>query len=188
VRGTSAAGKQAGRDPEWDRSRLRNPATLLAFLATFAATVFLAQVSGCNVHELGHALVGSLVGWEVEMVNFCAPAGGSVIYSRVGNWVGNVHGYAGGLSAALFLFGAYVLIFARRSLPRRSPVWWAAGLGTVVWIGPQLVIAVMEGTAGPGDDYTELFWEHPLVFVTLVILAGVVGAVVYFFRWRRINH
>jgi hypothetical protein len=58
----------------------------------------------------------------------------------------------------------------------------------VVWIGPQLVVAAMEGTAGPGEDYTERFREHPLVFVTLVILAGVVGAVVYFFRWRRINH
>jgi hypothetical protein len=188
MRATSAAGRQSGRHPEWDRSRLKNPTTLFAFLATFAAIVFLAQVSGCNVHELGHALVGSLVGWEVEMVNFCTPAGGSVVYSRVGNWAGNVQGYAGGLSAAWFLFAAYVLVFARRSLPRRSPVWWAAGLGTVVWIGPQFVIAVMEGTAGPGEDYTELFRERPWVFVTLVILAGVVGAVVYIFRWRRIDH
>jgi hypothetical protein len=164
---------------------LRNPATLLTFLGTFVAAVFLAQVSGCNVHELGHALVGSLVGWDVDVVNFCTPAGGGVIYSRVGNWAGNAQGYAGGLSAALFLFGAYALVFARRSLPRRSPVWWAAGLGTVIWIGPQLVIAVMEGTAGPGENYTELFDQRPLVFIPLVILAGVISAFVYVIRWRR---
>jgi hypothetical protein len=158
---------------------------LLAVVATFVAATILAQLGGCNVHELGHALVATLLGWEVELVNLCTPAGGSVVYSRVGNWAGNVQGYAGGLSAALFLFAVYVLVFARRSLPRRSPVWWAAGLGTVVWIGPQLVIAVMEGTAGPGEDYTERFREHPLVFVTLVILAAVVSAAVYVLRWRR---
>jgi hypothetical protein len=184
VRGASAADRQVGQSPEWTWSRLQNPITLLTFLATFVATVLLAQVSGCNVHELGHALVGTLVGWEVEVVNLCTPAGGSVVYSRVGNWTGNVQGYAGGLSAALFLFAAYVLVFARRSLPRRSPVWWAAGLGTVVFIGPQLVIAVMEGVAGQGEDYTELFRERPLVFVTLVILAGAISSAVYVLRWR----
>jgi hypothetical protein len=185
VRSGPAGDGKVVRFREWDRSRLRNPKTLITVLATFVATVFLAQVGGCNVHELGHALVGWLVGWEVEMVNLCTPAGGSVVYSRVGNWTGNLQGYAGGLLAALFLFGAYVLVFARHSLPRRSPVWWAAGLGTMVWIGPQLVIAVMEGTAGPGEDYTELFRERPLVFVTLVVLAGAISAVVYVLRWRR---
>jgi len=157
---------------------------LLAVVATFVATTILAQLSGCNVHELGHALVATLLGWEVELVNLCAPASGSVVYSQVGTWAGNAQGYAGGLLGALFLFAVYVLVFVRNSRPKQGPFWWAAGLGTVVFIGPQLVIAVMEGMAGPGEDYTELFRERPLVFIPLVILAGVVSAAAYVLRWR----
>ena len=55
----------------------------------------------------------------------------------------------------------------------------------VVWpVGIQLVLAGMEGSAGPGEDYRELFQELPLVFFPLVLFSVVAGVILYVWRWR----
>lgn len=149
----------------------------------FAVALIASGLAACNVHELGHVLVSVPLGWEVETVSWCTPGAGSVEYSRVGVWAGNLQGFAGGVLAALFLAGAQWVILGRRERPRRSPELWALGLGMVVWIGPQLVIAVMEGMAGPNEDYTDLFRASPWTYVPLVILAGLVGPVIWARRW-----
>ncbi|CAN5763165.1 hypothetical protein BH23ACT4_BH23ACT4_00830 [soil metagenome] len=41
-------------------------------------------MTACNVHELGHAVVATALGWRVETINLCLPGGGSVGYSHVG--------------------------------------------------------------------------------------------------------
>jgi biotin transporter BioY len=138
----------------------------------------------CNVHELAHALVGSALGWEVERVNLCLAGGGSVQYSSVGLWAGNTQGYAGGFVAAAFLAGMYYLVFARSSRPLRGPAWWGAGLGVVLCIGPQIVLGFLEGTRGPGEDYTTLIASAPVRYGTILILSMLAGAAVYVWRWR----
>lgn len=153
---------------------------------TFVVVVFVAQTASCNVHEAGHAVVGTLVGWEVERINLCLPAGGSVEYGKIPRWAGNVQGYAGGVIGAGFLTIVYMLLIARRRRPLRSPVWWAAGSGLILFVGPQLVLAGVEGAAGPGEDYTEWFRDLPLVFVPLMVGSAAVGVGLYVWRWRAV--
>lgn len=164
---------------------MMRPLTAVGALATFVGVGLISQVASCNIHELGHGVVATALGWRVERVNLCLPGGGSVEYAHVGTWAGNAQGYAGGVVAALFLFSVYVVVFSKRRLPLRSPLWWAAGLATVVFIGPQLLIAVMEGAADPGIDYTEKFTESPGLFVPLLVVSALLGAAVYTRRWRR---
>jgi hypothetical protein len=66
-------------------------------------------------------------------------------------------------------------------------VWWAAGLGVIVWVGVQIVIGVLEGGADPGHDYTDDFRDAPalLLLVAAVILAG---AFVHVWLWRSVFH
>jgi hypothetical protein len=168
----------------WTVADLRRPLIALGALVAFGGAGFVSLVAACNVHELGHAVVATALGWRVERVNLCLSEGGSVEYSYVGAWGGNAQGYAGGIAAAVFLFAVYVVVFARRGLPLRRPSWWAAGLATVIFIGPQLVIAAMEGTAGPGDDYTEQFRESPAVFVPILVVSALLSSAVYTRRWR----
>lgn len=104
-----------------------------------------ATVAACNVHELSHAAVATLLGWQVDRLNLCLPAGGSVEYAHVGAWFGNLQGYAGGLLAAALLVGVYFVVFARRERPLAGPKWWAAGLGMVLPVGPQVVNGLLEG-------------------------------------------
>jgi hypothetical protein len=59
-------------------------------------------------------------------------------------------------------------------------------LATVVFIGPQLLIAVLEGAAGPGVDYTEWFTESPEVFVPLLVGSALLVAAAYSRRWRSV--
>ncbi len=162
---------------------MRRPLTALGALVAFGGAGFVSLVAACNVHEFGHAVVATALGWRVERVNLCLPEGGSVEYSYVGAWAGNAQGFAGGIAAAVFLFALYVVVFARRELPLRRPSWWAAGLATIIFIGPQLVIAAMEGTAGPGDDYTERFRESPAVFVPILVVSALLSSAVYTRRW-----
>lgn len=144
----------------------------------------LALVASCNVHELSHAAVGSLLGWEVERVNLCLPAGGSVQYASIGVWAGNAQGYAGGVAAAVFLSAVYVFVFSRPSRPLRRSIWWGAGIGVVMWVGPQLVVGVLEGRSGPGEDYTALIASSPGLYVTLIVFAMAIGVAFYCIRWR----
>lgn len=174
------------RSADWTGAALRRPLITMGAMVAFAGAGFASLVASCNVHEFGHAAVATVLGWRVERINLCLPRAGSVEYSHVGTWAGNIQGYAGGFAAALFLFVLYKLVFSGRSLPLRSPVWWAAGLGAVVFIGPQLLIAVLEGLAGPGEDYTEGFRESPAVFVPLLVSSSLLGAAVYTWRWRSV--
>ncbi len=78
----------------------------------------------------------------------------------------------------------YFLVFARRSRPLQGPVWWGAGLGAVIWVGPQIVIGMVEGSAGPGDDYTEWFRDFPVLSGSLIAAAIAAGVLAYSWRWR----
>ena len=122
-----------------------------------------------------------MLGWEVERVNPCLPAGGSVEYAFVGDWAGNVQGYAGGLVAAATLIAIYVVVFARPGRPLVSPNWWAAGLGLVMPIGPQLTIGLLEGAVSPGEDYTI---RYSTTIPTLVALSVALVVIAYVWRWR----
>ena len=170
--------------PRWSRSDLRVPLAAVVAMSSLVITAAAALAASCNVHEMGHALVATLLGWEVERVNLCLPGGGSVEYSQIGTWAGNAQGYAGGLAAAAFLLVVYWWVFARRALPLRGPGWWGAGLGVVVWVGPQLLLGLLEGGAGPGEDYTEVIGSNPGLFLSLIGVTAVAGGAVYVRRWR----
>ena len=171
--------------PTWSWTDLKKPFPALAALAAFVVSAAASQIVACNVHEIGHAAVATPLGWEVDRIRVCAPGGGGVDYAHVGNWAGNLQGYAGGVIAALFLYGVYRGLIARQLRPHRTPWWWAVGLGVVVWIGPQLVLAGMEGSRGPNEDYTELFQTHGAIFYPLLLLSVVVGVLSYTLRWQR---
>lgn len=170
----------AGSDARGLRGRWAALTTVAAVLvATTTVTVFAA----CNVHELGHAAVGTLLGWEVERVRLCLPAGGSVTYASVGTWAGGLQGWAGGLIAAAILVAVEWAAVWRPARPGRSPVWWAVGLGILLPVGPQLVIATLEGVAGPGEDYTAALAAGPVpVAATMVVVVGAT-VVLYVRRW-----
>lgn len=154
---------------------------MLAAVAAFFITAPVAAVVACNVHEVGHGAVATILGWEVERIDLCLPAGGTVVYSHVGTWAGNAQGYAGGLIAAAYLVAVYLLFFHRMARPLRGPAWWFAGLGLILPVGPQLVNAVLEGAVRPGEDYTQ---KYGSLLPPLVVIAMVAGATWYTLRWR----
>lgn len=148
----------------------------------FALALPLAVVGSCNVHELGHAVAGSAVGWEVDRVVPCFPTGGHVRY-RASNAAGDaVESWAGGLVGALSLLLAYGLI-SRRGRPLRSPLWWACGLGVASPIGIQLAIAGLEGTADFGEDYTDTIAARPGLFLPLLLLSALAGPAAHTWWW-----
>lgn len=159
---------------------LVRPVRLLAALVALVLTAGAATVAACNVHEIGHAATATLLGWEVERVNLCLPSGGSVEYAHVGRWAGNLQGYAGGLLAAVFLAGIYLVVFARRERHLRGPAWWAAGLGLALPVGPQVVNGLLEGMVRPGEDYTV---RYSSLLPWLVVLSLAATALVYMWRW-----
>lgn len=167
------------------RELVRSPRSVLV-LGVFVVSFVLSQLVACNVHELGHAAVGTVLGWEVETIRWCTPGGGSVTYSFVGIWAGNLQGYAGGLIAAGFLYVIYWRFLKRPERPLQNPVWWAFGAGLVFWIGPQLVIAVMEGSAGPGEDYTDVFEDGGWLFAAVLVSVGGLGLIGYFKQWNSV--
>jgi len=65
-----------------------------------------------------------------------------------------------------------------------NPAWWGAGLGVVLWIGPQLVIGVLEGNSTPGEDYTVLIASSPFRYIAIIALSVVAATAVYTWRWR----
>lgn len=165
----------------WSRSDLKRPGLLLAAIAGFVITAPVATVVACNVHEIGHGAVATLLGWEVERVDLCLPTEGRVVYAHVGTWAGNLQGYAGGLIAAAFLVGVYLVAFRRKARPLRGPGWWFAGLGLILPVGPQLVNGVLEGAVGQGEDYTQ---KYGSLLPPLVAIAMLVGVGWYVWRWR----
>ena len=167
--------------PAWEWSNLRRPGPALAAITGLVIAALSATVVSCNVHELGHAVVATLLGWEVERIDLCLPDGGAVMYARVGTWAGNAQGYAGGLAGASVLVAVYLLGFHRGDRPLRGPGMWFAGLGVVLPIGAQLVVGGLEGAVGPGEDYTRRFAS---LLPPLVVLATVAMVVAYSRRWR----
>ena len=81
--------------------------------------------------------------------------------------------------AAACLSVVYIFTFSRPSRPLRGSIWWGAGLGVVMWIGPQVVVGVLEGRSGPGQDYTALIASAPGRYVTVIALAMAVGVALY---------
>lgn len=172
-----------GSDPQpaWTRSNLNGVGPALVAVASLVATTLVATVAACNVHEIGHAVVATMLGWEVDRIDLCLPAGGGVIYSHVGRWAGNLQGYAGGFIAAIALLVAYSFIFARRARPLAGIGWWFAGLGLVLPVGPQIAIGILEGAVQPGEDYTQ---KYAGMIPLLVVVGYVAAAFVYSRRWR----
>jgi len=180
--GTATAAKSL---PAWHRRDLRRPSTLLAAIVAFCLSAPAAIVVSCNVHEIGHALVATPLGWEVERINLCLPFGGSVEYARIGTWAGNLQGYAGGFIAAAFLMSFYAFALARPRRPLRGPTWWAAGLGIVIWVGPQMLIGILEGVAAPGHSYADDFRDAPALY-GLVVVSVLSGALFHVWLWRSV--
>lgn len=175
--------QRAGR--RWTVGELKNPKTLATVFVVFVAVSVASQLAACNVHEVAHAVVATALGWKVDTIQLCAPGSGAVVFAHVGTWAANLQGYAGGAVAAALLYWVYSRLIAKPARPDTSPLWWAAGLGIVVWIGPQLVVGVMEGSAGPNEDYTDLFRSDASIFVPLVAVAAVSGPVLFFWRWHQ---
>lgn len=167
--------------PAWEWSNLRRPGPALAAITGLVIAALSATVVSCNVHELGHAVVATLLGWEVERIDLCLPGRGAVVYARVGTWAGNAQGYAGGLAGASVLIGVYLLGFHRGERPLRGPGMWFAGLGMVLPIGAQVVVGGLEGAVGPGEDYIQRFAS---LLPPLVILVTAAVVVAYTRRWR----
>ena len=183
---TSGPENEAHAFPAWGRHDLKRPVALFAAVAGFAVTAPAALVAGCNVHEIGHAVVGVSLGWEVERVNLCLPGDGSVEYARIGTSAGNLQGYAGGLIAAMVLLIVYFVFFALPRRPLRGPGWWAAALGVALWVGPQIILGILEGVAGPGRDYTDFIRDAPALYLPLIALSILAGAAAHVWRWREV--
>ncbi|MGK2854053.1 MAG: hypothetical protein ACSLE3_08130 [Microbacteriaceae bacterium] len=177
-------GTERRTDRHWGWADLRRPAIASTAVVAFVLTLPLAVVGSCNVHEFGHAVAGSAVGWEVDRVVPCLPSGGYVQY-RASNAAGDaVESWAGGLAGALSLLLIYSLI-SRRGRPLRSPIVWACGLGLTVPIGIQLVIATLEGTAEFGDDYTDTIAARPGLFLPILLLSALAGPAMHTWWWVR---
>ncbi len=169
---------------QWVWADLRRPMIAASALAAFVFTLPLAVVGSCNVHELGHAVAGTAVGWEVDRVVPCLPSGGHVRYRSSSAAGDGVESWAGGLAGALGLLLIYGLI-SRRERPARSPAVWACGLGLTFPVGIQLAIAGLEGTADMGDDYTDTVAAQPGILVPILLLSALVGPAAHMLWWRR---
>lgn len=169
---------------QWAWADLRRPATAATTVVAFVLTLPLAVAGSCNVHELGHAVAGSAVGWEVDRVVPCLPSGGHVQYRSSSAAGDGVESWAGGLAGALGLLLIYGLI-SRRGRPMRSPVVWACGLGLAFPVGIQLAIAGLEGTADMGNDYTDTIAAQPGIFIPILLLSALAGPAVHTWWWKR---
>ena len=132
LRGISERG--GDRLPAWTAADIRRPADVAAAFAALTISAVLCFNVSCQVHEVGHALVGTALGWKVERIHLCLPTGGSVVYASTsgGAWADTMESFAGGLVAAAFLVGLYGLVFWRPRTPLRGPPWWAAGFGPLL--------------------------------------------------------
>jgi hypothetical protein len=164
---------------------LKRPRSLLAFIAGLLVSVPLSLNASCHVHEIGHALTATALGWKVDRINLCLPAGGSVRYASTpgGNWVDVAESYAGGIVGAAFLVSLYLAAFFVPKTPLRGPAWFGAGFGPLLWIGPQIVVAIVEGNVR-SRDYGELLEENPALSVSLVLLTMLTGGAVHLWLWR----
>ena len=180
----SAAAPKPMHFPAWRWADLKRPLPLLAAITGLAVSAPVSVTVSCNVHEIGHVLVGVPLGWKVERINWCLLSEGSVDYSHIGTSPGNLEGYAGGIIAAAFLVTVYFLLFAAHQRPLLGPGWWAAGLGVVLWVGPQIVFGITEGAVRPERSYVDFIDNNPAVYATLIVGSAVAGAVAHAWLWR----
>lgn len=171
----------------WRAADLRRPIGLLTALAAFTGSVLTSFNVSCQVHEIGHALVGTALGWTVDRIHPCLPAGGAVVYASTpgGPWVNIVESFAGGVIAAAFLGLVYWFVVFRPRAPLRGPAWWAAGFGPALLIGPQLVVGLVEGF-NPHRDYTAVLDAN--VGLAVASFSGVMlaGATAHLWLWRSV--
>lgn len=149
------------------------PAALV--IGAFVGALVLSGIGGCNIHELGHLVTGRIAGVPVEDVLWCAPGSGRVVFAyQEPPWVG----YAGGLTAALVLVGAYRwLLWPRLS----SPVWWAAGVAVLGTVISQTIVALLEGSSPV--RYGEL--QDETAGLALIFIVPLATAAALQWRWRR---
>lgn len=173
----------AGHSARWSLADLVSPVLAVTVLLTIAISVPIATVVSCNAHEVGHALTGTAFGWEVARIVPCAPTGGEVIYRT-----STIHGDAlesvsGGVAGAFVLVLVYVVALHRGSLPLRVPIAWAFGLGLVVPVGPQVVIAILEG-ATRESNYGDTISAGAGIWIPVLLISATIGPIVHVWRWR----
>lgn len=107
----------------------------------FVATLAIAGVGGCNIHELGHLVTGRALGVPVDHITWCTPANGRIAFSyQEPAFVS----YAGGFTAALALAAVHRFLIWPR-LAGRS--WRAAGVAVLGTAASQVIVGVMEGSS-----------------------------------------
>jgi hypothetical protein len=173
--------------PPWTAGDLRRPGTLLAAVLGLLVSVPLSLNASCQAHEFGHALTGTALGWEVERIHLCLPTGGNVQYATTsgGGWADAAESYAGGITGALFLVAVYLLVFYVPKTPLRSPAWFGAGFGPVLWIGTQLAVAMVEG-AIRDHDYGQVLDANRALMLAVVLATMVTGAAAHIWLWRSV--
>jgi hypothetical protein len=157
---------------------LAAPALVLLVLISTAASVF----AGCATHELGHAVVGTALGYDVEAIVIC-PGSASVSWaaSRLAPIDTTVEAWAGGIFAAAVLAGAYVVVIAMARRAANGRVWWALGLPLPAVAAVELLLGSMEGyTQG---RYGELIAGSPVIWIPVIGLAAAAGLGVHLALW-----
>jgi hypothetical protein len=168
----------------WCAADLWRPRLAIPVVGAALGTTALAFVFSCNVHEIAHAAVGTAFGWEVDRISLCLPDGGAVHYRSSLARGDTVESWSGGLGGAASLISAYVGLIARKARPLRQPLLWAAGFGLLLPVGPQVLIAALEGTSGAAD-YTESISDSPILWGSALVVAMSLGPVAHWSMWRR---
>lgn len=169
----------------WSLRDLARPVVAVAVVVTVTVSAPMAVMFSCNVHEVGHALTGTAFGWEVERVVPCAPTGGEVLYRTSTTRGDALESWSGGLTGGFVLIVIYFIALRRGSRPMRSPVAWAFGLGLLVPVGPQLVIAFLEGT-NRESSYADTISASAGVWVPAILISAAVGPAWHLWRWREV--
>jgi hypothetical protein len=147
---------------------------VLLVLISTVASVFV----GCASHELGHAAVGTALGYELEAIEIC-PGSASVSWaaSSLAPIDTTVEAWAGGIVAAGVLAGAYIVVIGMARRASNGRVWWALGLPLPAVAAVELLLGIMEGyTQG---RYGELIAGSQVIWIPVIGLAAVVGAGVH---------
>ena len=102
-----------------------------------------------------------------------------------GRWADAAESYAGGVAGAIFLLAVYVLVFYVARTPLRSPAWFGAGFGPVLWIGTQLMVGMAEGSIRD-RNYGQVLDANPALTLSFVVGTMLAGAAVHIWLWRAV--
>lgn len=174
-----------GAETTWSWVDLKRPAVALTVVVAFALSAPAATIVSCNAHEVGHAVTGTLFGWKVDHISLCAPTGGEVHYRTSSSRGDAFESWAGGLTGALVLLLAHLLAIGPNARPLRSPVIWAIGLGVALPIGPQLAVAILEGT-NRETSYSDTISENSAIWVPTILISAALGPACHLWRWRAV--